>query len=138
MKTPVKKASSGRPPQRPPATDLGVSAYMAALDPAPRAALETLKAIILAEAPDAELRMSYGMPSVRWAGRLLVYFAAFKDHCSLFVGSVAVLEAFAKELGGRRTSKGTIQFTVENPLPVDLVRRLVMARLAENAARAKK
>jgi uncharacterized protein YdhG (YjbR/CyaY superfamily) len=69
---------------------------------------------------------------------MLVFFAAFKDHCSLFPGS-SVIEAHKEELKPYKTSKGTIRFTIHNPLPAALVRKLVKARMAANekAARAK-
>jgi uncharacterized protein YdhG (YjbR/CyaY superfamily) len=61
-----------------------------------------------------------------------VSFAAFKNHCSLFGMSATLFDALGDELAGYRTSKGTIRFTPEKPLPEALVRRIVEARLAEN------
>lgn len=75
------------------------------------------------------------MPALRYRGRILVYYAAFKAHCSLFPASGAVLAEFADELAGFVTSKGTVQFTPERPLPSDLVTRIVRRRVAEIDAR---
>ena len=97
-----------------------------------RALLARIRQIVMEEAPEATESISYGMPAYDLYGAL-VYFGAFKAHCSLF-GAYTVGQ-FANELGGFKTSKGTIQFTPENPLPDDLVRRLVRARVAENRAK---
>ncbi len=101
-----------------------------------RAALETLRRTVLATAPDAEEVISYGMPAFRRDG-ILVYYAAFKDHCSLFIGSVVTQRRFAAELEPFAAGKGTVHFTPERPLPMALVTRIVKARLAENEARAR-
>jgi uncharacterized protein YdhG (YjbR/CyaY superfamily) len=66
---------------------------------------------------------------------MLVYFAAFKDHCSLFGVGAALMKEHHNALARYKKSKGTIQFTVEKPLPLALVRKLVKARVAENEAR---
>jgi uncharacterized protein YdhG (YjbR/CyaY superfamily) len=74
------------------------------------------------------------MPAFK-QGRLLVGYAAFKDHCSFFPMSLAVMRDFAEELKGYSLSKGTIRFPATKPLPTSLVKRMVKARLAENEAR---
>lgn len=81
--------------------------------------------------PEATEGISYGMPAFRYKGALVGY-AAFKKHCSFFPMSPAVIEAFAEELKAYRTSKGTIQFAMDKPLPAGLVKKLVKARIAEN------
>lgn len=112
-----------------------IVAYLAALTPEERAALQKLRRTIKAAAPAAEECISYRMPAFRLNG-LLVAYAAFTNHCSLFpCGST---KAFAKDLAGYQTSKGTIRFDPKAPLPVTLVRKIVKARLAENAARKKR
>ena len=73
------------------------------------------------------------MPMFKHHG-MLVGFAAFKDHCSLFM-STAITSALKKELAPYDTSKGTIRFTADRPLPTALVKKLVKARLAQNEAR---
>ncbi|HZP00981.1 MAG TPA: DUF1801 domain-containing protein [Terriglobia bacterium] len=111
-----------------------VDAYLAALPAKVRATLEKLRKTIRAAAPKAEETISYQIPCFNYFGPL-VYFAAFKDHCSFFPGSKAILKTFKDELKPYRTSAGTIQFSVEKPLPATLVRRIVKARRAENETR---
>ena len=106
-----------------------VAAYLRAVPPAPRAALQRLRETIKAAAPDATEVISYGIPSFKHHG-YLVGFAAFKHHCSFFPGTA--LNAFKKELASYETSKGTIRFTADKPLPAALVRKLVKARVAQN------
>ncbi len=111
-----------------------VEAYLAGVPSAYRAVLEELRATVKEVAPDAEEIISYGMPAFRYRGNL-VYYAAFRDHCSLFIGSVATQRKFAAELEAFEAGKGTVHFTPEHPLSRDLVRRIVKARVAENEAR---
>ena len=89
----------------------------------------------MAAAPRATEGISYGMPTVKLAGHSLVYYAAFKSHCSLFPASKAVLATHKTELKAFEVSKGTIHFTAERPLPAALVRKMVRARIKENEAR---
>jgi uncharacterized protein YdhG (YjbR/CyaY superfamily) len=107
-----------------------VAAYLRAVPPAPRAALVRLRKTIKAAAPRATEGISYGMPCFKHHGMLLC-FAAFKDHCSLFM-STYLTKAHKKELASYHTSKGTIRFTADRPLPAALVRKLVKARVAQN------
>jgi uncharacterized protein YdhG (YjbR/CyaY superfamily) len=74
------------------------------------------------------------MPAFRYKGAL-IGFAAFSKHCSLFPMGSSAIEQFRDELKGFQTSKGTIQFTVEKPLPAALVKKIVKARVAENERR---
>lgn len=112
-----------------------VDAYLAGVPEPHRSLLEDLRAIIRAEAPEAEERLAYGMPGYALDGPLL-YFGAFARHCSLFGAGDSVGRAFAGELAGFRQRKGTIQFTADHPLPRDLVARIVHFRVEENRARA--
>ena len=112
-----------------------VDDHLAKVAPDQRAALEHLRATIRAAAPDATEAISYGIPAFKQDGRGLVAYAAFKAHCSLFPMSSAVIAELADELSGFTTSKGTIRFTTDAPLPDALVTRIVQARLAELAAR---
>jgi uncharacterized protein YdhG (YjbR/CyaY superfamily) len=112
-----------------------VDEYLEALPPKERAALEKLRAAIRSAAPEAEEKISYRIPLYTHHGHL-VGFAGFKNHCSLFVTNSDVPKRFAKELEPFRINHTTIQFTVEKPLPVALVKRIVKARIAENEARA--
>lgn len=107
-----------------------VAAYLRAVPPAPRAALQKLRQTIKAAAPEATEVISYGMPCFKHHGMLLC-FAAFKDHCSLFM-STYITKAHKKALASYDTSKGTIRFTAAKPLPAALVRKLVKARIVQN------
>lgn len=109
-----------------------VDEYLAAVPEPARSALHSLRAVIRDAAPDATEQISYGMPSYK-QGRALVSFAAFKHHCSLFGMSGDLFDELGQELRGWRTSKGTIQFTPERPLPDALVRKIIAARLGEIA-----
>jgi uncharacterized protein YdhG (YjbR/CyaY superfamily) len=112
-----------------------VEGYLAALPEESRAALEKLRKTIKAAAPEATETISYQMPAFKDHGRFLVSYAAFKDHCSLFPASEAVLEALGEELKPYFSGKGTIRFTADKPLPSALVRKIVKVRIEENAAR---
>jgi uncharacterized protein YdhG (YjbR/CyaY superfamily) len=112
-----------------------VDGYLAALPADQRAALERLRRTIRAAAGDAQECIRYGLPAFELDGRPLVYFGAAAEHCSFYPGSGAAVAAFAEELAGYDTSKGTIRFTPRAPLPAGLVRRIVKARIAENRAR---
>jgi uncharacterized protein YdhG (YjbR/CyaY superfamily) len=99
-------------------------------------ALENLRQIIRETAPEAEEVISYGIPAYKYQG-MLVYFAAYKKHCSLFAGNGALTEQMQEQLKAYKTSKGTIQFTVEKPLPDELVREIVKIRMKQNEEKMK-
>ena len=111
-----------------------IDAYLAPLSRDKRAALQKLRRAIKAAAPGAEECISYSMPAFRLNGRLLAYFAAATNHCSFFPGAhpIAVHKA---DLTAYSTSKGTVRFPPDAPLPVTLVRKLVKTRIAEFAAK---
>lgn len=113
-----------------------VDAYLAALPAPQRMALERLRRLVLAAAPEATQKMAYGMPTFVHHGNL-VHIAAFKDHCSFFPGSGAVTAMLEGELARFETAKGTIRFAPNKPLPAPLVKRIVKMRVEENEARAK-
>lgn len=108
--------------------------FLAGLPADQRGALLALRAEICRVAPDAEEYVGYGIPAFRQDGAL-VSFGAARAHCAFYVQSPATMEAFAGDLKGMDTSRGTIRFKPDQPLPADLVHRIVKARLAENAAR---
>ena len=107
-----------------------VDEYLALVPPRFRAALEKLRKNIRAAAPRATEGLAWGMPSFRLRVWLVCY-AAFKDHCSFFPMSAEVVRKHAGLLKGFKTTKGTIHFTPEKPLPAALVKRMVKARIAE-------
>ena len=110
-----------------------VDAYLAAVPLEPRRALQKLRTAIAAAAPRAEEGFSYGLPAFRLDGRPLVCYRAAAKHCSFFPMSPAVIRAHASDLEGYDTAKGTIRFQAEKPLPAALVRKIVLARVAELA-----
>lgn len=111
-----------------------VAAYLAALPKESRTALQKLRKDIKAAAPEAVELIAWGMPAFK-QGKLLVGYAAFKDHCSFFPMSAEVTRRHAAELRKYETTKGTIHFSTSKPLPAALVRRLVRARIAEIEAK---
>ena len=112
-----------------------IDEYLAGVSDDQRAALEKLRRAIKAAAPKAEECISYQMPAFRLAGRMLVGFRAAANHCAFYPMSSTTVAAHEDELKAYDTSKGTIRFEAKRPLPVTLVRKLVKARIAENAAR---
>jgi len=110
-----------------------IDAYLATVPTDARVTLEKLRQAVRAAAPKATECISYGMPAFKHHG-VLVYFAAFKNHCSFFPGAAA-LKNYQDELKSYGTSKGTIRFPVDKPLPVALVKKMVKDRVRENEAR---
>lgn len=114
-----------------------IDEYLAALSADKRAALENLRKAIKAAAPKAVECISYALPAFRLDGRALVCFGAAANHYALYPMSAATIAAHKDDLKDYSTSKGTIRFQLDKPLPVALVRKLVKARIAENVARRK-
>jgi uncharacterized protein YdhG (YjbR/CyaY superfamily) len=109
-----------------------IDEYLAALPPGQEAALQRLRAAIRAAAPGAVEGISYGVPTLKLDGRMLVSFGAAAKHCSFYPGAYPIA-ALAAELAAYSTSKGTVRFPAERPLPAGLVRKLMKARLEEHA-----
>ena len=109
-----------------------IDEYLAGVHADQRAALETLRRTIRAVAPKAEEYIGYGVAAFRLNGRPLVAFGASANHCAFYPMNSTTVEAFQKQLKGFETSKGTIRFQADDPLPAALVRKLVRARIAEN------
>jgi len=108
-----------------------VRAYFASTPPKARAALKKIRAAIRSAAPRAEEAFSYRIPAFKLKGRSLVWYAAFKNHCSLFPMTGAIRRKLAKQLQGYEMSKGTVRLPLAKPIPVGLVKKLVNARMAE-------
>ncbi len=128
----MKKAKSGKRSSaaKGNAAPKNVEEYLAGVPEPARSTLNKLRAAIRsAVPPEATETISYRIPAFKYKG-VLVWFAAFSNHCSLFP-TAAVVEAFKNELKGFSTSKGTIHFPTDKPLPTALVKKLVKARVAQ-------
>ena len=112
-----------------------IDEYLSTLDDDKCAALEKLRQTIRAAAPKAEECISYGVPAFRENG-LLVAFGASKNYCSFYPGTI--LASFNLDLKKFETSKGTIRFQPDRPLPAALIKKIVKARLADNLNRSKR
>ncbi|KYC52464.1 MAG: hypothetical protein AMQ22_00800 [Candidatus Methanofastidiosum methylothiophilum] len=108
-----------------------VDEYLKALPQDVRATLENLRNIIKTTAPLAEEVISYQIPTYRYHGAL-VHFMAHKNYCSFFVVNKSILETFKDELKDYESTGTTIHFTVKNPLPRDLVEKIVKERIRQN------
>jgi uncharacterized protein YdhG (YjbR/CyaY superfamily) len=107
-----------------------IDEYLASLNAKQRAALEKLRKAIKAAAPAAEECISYQLPSFRFGGKVIVWFGAATNHCAFYPGALPI-RAHKDELEAYDTSKGTIRFQPDKPLPAALVRKLVKTRIAE-------
>ena len=112
-----------------------IDADLAELDEPERGTLEALRRTILEVVPDAEQCISYGMPAFKVGGKAVAGFAAFKHHLSYFPHSGTVLPELSEETAGYASTKGTLRFAVDAPLPAALVEKLIAVRLAELSAR---
>jgi uncharacterized protein YdhG (YjbR/CyaY superfamily) len=114
-----------------------VDEYLAGVPEPARGTLNKIRAAIRsAVPPEATEAISYGIPTFKYKGPL-VWFAAFSNHCSLFP-TASVIEALKNELKGFSTSKGTIHFPTDKPLPTALVKKLVKARVAQNESKKRR
>ena len=116
-------------PERSRAQD--VRDYYASLPVAVRRRIREVRSIILTVAPDVEETISYRIPAFKHNGRILVYCAGWQEHTSLYPLTAGMKEACAADLRRFDTSRGTIRFSNERPLPVTVITRLVKARLRE-------
>ena len=108
-----------------------IDSYLAALDEPKRATLEVLRRSILEVVPDADQCLSYGMPAFRVQGKTVAGFAAFKHHLSYLPHSGSVLAVLGVEVTSYETSKGSLKFAIDKPLPKRLVKKLITTRMHE-------
>jgi uncharacterized protein YdhG (YjbR/CyaY superfamily) len=114
-----------------------VDEYLAGVPEPARSTLNKIRAAIRSAVPqEATETISYRIPAFKYKG-VLVWFAAFSDHCSLFP-TASVVAGFKNELKGYSTSKGTIQFPADKPMPTALVKKLVKARVAQNESKKRR
>jgi uncharacterized protein YdhG (YjbR/CyaY superfamily) len=107
-----------------------VDAYIAAFPPRVRTLLRQMRSTIRASAPDAEERISYGIPTFR-GQRNLVHFAAFAHHIGFYPGASGIAR-FKRELAHYKGAKGSVQFPLAKPLPLDLIEKIVAFRVGED------
>jgi uncharacterized protein YdhG (YjbR/CyaY superfamily) len=111
-----------------------VEQYMTRIPEGALSSFEKLRTLVLSVVPaGATETISYQMPAIRHNG-VLVWYAAFSGHCSLFP-TAAVMDEFKNELKGFKTSKGTVQFPLNKPLPIALIKKMVKARVAQSEAK---
>jgi len=114
-----------------------IDEYLAGLTSDKRATLNTVRKAIKAAAPGAVEGVSYGIPAFRMNGRMLMWFGAATNHCSVYPGAYPI-KALKEELAGYEVSKGTVRFPVDKPLPASLIRKLVKARISEYTVKKKR
>jgi len=105
-----------------------IDEYLKDIKPSQRAQLEHIRKVVKQLVPMAEETISYGIPTFKYHGQYVFYFAAFKTHMSVFPGA-SIVEDMKEKLGKFQISKGTVQFTEDNPLPDDIIEELVKDRL---------
>ena len=108
-----------------------IDQYLGALDEPKRATLAQVRDMIVAIVPDAEQCISYGMPAFKLQGKTIAGFAAFKNHLSYLPHSGSVIPRLTKETQGYTKTKGSLHFPVDEPLPKNLVKKLLEARMDE-------
>ncbi|MCD8507427.1 DUF1801 domain-containing protein [Candidatus Woesebacteria bacterium] len=107
-----------------------ISTYIAKQDQPQQEVLQKIRELIQGLLPEAEERMSYGVPSFRLDGKSILY-AAFKNHIGLYP-EPEVIELFQEELANYETAKGTIKFPLDKPIPYDLITRIVKQKYDKN------
>jgi uncharacterized protein YdhG (YjbR/CyaY superfamily) len=112
-------------------TTQDIDDYLALVEEPKRSSLEALRRSILETVPDAEQCLSYGLPAFKVQGRTVAGFAAFKNHLSYLPHSGSVLDEMGDDIAGYQSTKGSLHFPVDQPLPDVLVRKLVEAKMRQ-------
>jgi uncharacterized protein YdhG (YjbR/CyaY superfamily) len=107
-----------------------ITAYLETLDEPKRATLQKLRQTILEVVPEAEQGISYGVPAFRWRGKVIAGFAAFKNHLSYLPHSGSVFPELRGELDSYTMSKGALHFAIDEPLPKEIVEKLIKVRIS--------
>lgn len=118
-------------------TASSIDEYIAEFPPETQKVLEEVRAVIKASAPGATETISYAIPTFDLNGRHLVHFAGYKSHIGFYPGSSGI-EAFREELKAYKGAKGSVQFPLDQPMPTDLIRRIVEHRVEESTGKARK
>lgn len=112
-----------------------VDEYLSSLTEDKKRSLQQVRQAIKSAAPGAREVISYNIPAFKLNG-MLVYYAAWKEHIGVYGSSASLIEKFKKELASYKISKGTIQFPLDQPMPVDLICKMVRYRVQENEQKA--
>jgi len=132
------KSASAHPAAKGAAVAKSVDEYLACVPEPGRTTLNKVRAVIRSVVPPETTEViSYGIPTFKHK-RAVVAYGAFSDHCSLFPMGSAAIVRFANELKGYQVTKGTIHFPLDKPLPAALLKKIVKARLADNALKARR
>jgi uncharacterized protein YdhG (YjbR/CyaY superfamily) len=114
-----------------------VDQYISTFPPDVQAILSNIRELIKQQAPEVDESLAYGMPAYKTNGRPLVYFAAFEKHIG-FYATPSGHTRFSEELSQYKQGKGSVQFPLNNPIPYELIRRIVEYRVVENSLLTKK
>jgi uncharacterized protein YdhG (YjbR/CyaY superfamily) len=107
-----------------------VDEYIATFPQDVQKILERIRMTVMRAAPGAEETISYGMPAYRYKGRVIIYFAGYKNHIGAYATPLAHA-AFQKELSGYKQGRGSVQFPLDQPMPLDLIKRMVQFRVKQ-------
>jgi uncharacterized protein YdhG (YjbR/CyaY superfamily) len=110
-----------------------VDEYLQNITPTQRAQYKRIRTIVKKLIPDAEEVISYGIPTFKHKGTYVIYFGAYKHHMSVYPGTSRMDETLGEEFAKFRTSKGTLQFTSDNPIPESLLKKMIQIRLEDIA-----
>src|SRR5690349_5993634 len=107
-----------------------VDEYIATFPESVQKNLERIRMTVIRAAPKAEETISYGTPAFRYKGKVIIYFAGYKNHIGVYATPLAHA-AFQKELSGYKQARGSVQFPLDQPMPLDLIKRMVQFRIKQ-------